>query len=68
MPVAVLHDPCQAGQQTPLAGERQEPVHVTVLVAFCVSVACPIARYGWQLAILVLRMPRLGMPAARSLA
>jgi hypothetical protein len=34
MPVAVLHGPCQAGQQTPLAGERQEPVHVTVLVAF----------------------------------
>jgi hypothetical protein len=35
MPVAVLYGPCQAGQQTPLAGERQEPVHVTVLVAFC---------------------------------
>jgi hypothetical protein len=35
MPVAVLHGPCQAGQQAPLAGERQEPVQVTVLVAFC---------------------------------
>jgi hypothetical protein len=34
MPAAVLHDPCQAGQQTPLTAERQEPVHVTVLVAF----------------------------------
>jgi hypothetical protein len=35
MPAAELHGPCQAGQQTPLAAERQEPVHVTVLVAFC---------------------------------
>jgi hypothetical protein len=35
MPAAVLHGLCQAGQQTPLADERQEPVHVTVLVAFC---------------------------------
>jgi hypothetical protein len=35
MPAALLHGPCQAGQQTPLAAERQEPVHVTVLVAFC---------------------------------
>jgi hypothetical protein len=35
MSAAVLHGPWQAGQQTPLAGERQEPVHVTVLVAFC---------------------------------
>jgi hypothetical protein len=34
MPAAVLHGPCQAGQQKPLAAERQEPVHVTVLVAF----------------------------------
>jgi hypothetical protein len=35
MPAAVRHGPCQAGQRTPLAAERQEPVHVTVLVAFC---------------------------------
>jgi hypothetical protein len=35
MPAAVLHGPCQAGQQTPLDTERQEPVHVTVSVAFC---------------------------------
>jgi hypothetical protein len=35
MPVAVLHGPCQAGQQTPLAAESQEPVHVTGLFAFC---------------------------------
>jgi hypothetical protein len=34
MPAAVLHGPWQAGQQTPLAAKRQEPVHVTVLVAF----------------------------------
>jgi hypothetical protein len=33
MPAAVLHGPCQAGQQTSLAAERLEPVHVTVLVA-----------------------------------
>jgi hypothetical protein len=33
MPAAVLHGPCQAGQQTPLATECRE--HVMVLVAFC---------------------------------
>jgi hypothetical protein len=35
MPAAVPYGPCQAEQQTPLAAKRQEPVHVTVLVAFC---------------------------------
>jgi hypothetical protein len=37
MPAAVLHGPCQAGQQTPLAAECQEPVHVTVLVIVTAS-------------------------------
>jgi hypothetical protein len=32
--VQVRHGPCQAGQHTPLAAERQEPVHIAILVAF----------------------------------
>jgi hypothetical protein len=69
MRAAVLHGPCQAGQQTYLAAERQEPVHVTVLVAFCGVCGLPYChRHGWQLAVLVLRMPRLVMPAAGPLA
>jgi hypothetical protein len=31
---SIHHGPFQAGQQTPLAAERQEFVHVTILVAF----------------------------------
>jgi hypothetical protein len=64
---AVLHGPCRAGQQTPLAAQRQEPVHVTVLVAF-MGPGPRIAKYGWQRALLVLRMPRLVMSAAGPLA
>jgi hypothetical protein len=65
MPAAVLHGTCQAGQQTPLAADRQGPVHITVLVAFCRVPYCLI----WLATGLTgAAHPRLVMSAAGPLA